>query len=118
MFDRSKPRIIQATIAAELAAQYRRNHERLASIVRPLDPERLLRRPKPDGWSVGEVLEHLILMDGLFLRAIEQRIRAARIDAAAGGREWTPSWIGGGFAESLQNPKPLKAAKRARPGTP
>ena len=109
---------IQGTIAAELVVEYRRNHEHVASLVRPLDPHRLLRRPAPDGWSVGEVLEHLILMDGLFLRAIEPRIRAAPMDAAAAGREWAPSWIGRRIAESLQNPKPLKAAKRARPGTP
>jgi hypothetical protein len=40
------------------------------------------------------------------------------MDAAAAGREWAPSLIGGGIANSLQNPKPLTAAKRARPGTP
>ncbi len=98
--------------------QYRANHDRIAALVRPLDPERLVRRPIPDRWSVAEVLEHLTLMDSLFLNGTEPHLRQAKPDATAGTREWKPTFIGNGIAESLQKPKPLKSPKRAVPQTP
>jgi hypothetical protein len=108
----------QGELKQKLERDYRATQGRIASLARPLDPERLLRRPGPDRWSVGEVLEHLTLMDGLFLRAVEPLVRTARRDAGAAARPWAPSRIGKGIAESQRNPKPLKAAKAARPATP
>jgi hypothetical protein len=108
----------QAELKQKLEDDYRVSQGRIASLVRPLDPERLVRRPGPDRWSVGEVLEHLTLMDALFLRAVEPLVRTARRDAAAAARSWRASRIGKGIAESQQGSKPLKAAKAAQPSTP
>lgn len=108
----------QKEVQAQLAADFRANHDRLAEVVRPLDPDRLLRPPGAGRWSVGQVLEHLALMDGRFLAATEPLVRDARRDAAAPLREWKPTFIGGQIASALRKPKPLKSAKIGRPGTP
>jgi hypothetical protein len=108
----------QAQTAEHLAAAYRTNHDRVASLVRPLDPERLLRRPAQDRWSVGEVLEHLTLMDELFLTAIVPLVHGASVDAGAPAREWKPTFIGGQIAKSLEGAKPLRSAKVGLPRRP
>ena len=108
----------QKTLHDRLGAEMRANHERIASRTRALDPERLLRRPSAGAWSVGEVLEHLVLMDALFLKPVEPLVRESRRDAAAPLREYSESFIGGKIASSLEDPKPLKAPKAAVPLTP
>ena len=110
--------MIQQQFHDRLAADIRANHERLKALVRPLDPERLTRRPGPQRWSVGEVLEHLTLMDALFLTASEPLVRDARRDAAAPAREWKASFLGGMIASSLEGPRRLRSAKVGRPGMP
>ena len=108
----------QIEFGKQLAVDYRANHDRIAALVRPLDPERLHRHPIPGRWSVGEVLEHLALMDAVFLRALEPHLRTARADAAAGAREWKATVVGKLIAGPLQRPKPLKSPKVAVPRTP
>ena len=110
--------MIQKQFQEQLAADFSSNHDRLAAVARPLDPERLLRPPAPGRWSVGQVLEHLALMDGLFLSATEPLVHGARPDAAAPLREWKPSFIGGQIAGALVKPKPLRSARVGAPGTP
>ena len=57
--------------------------DRIASLARPLDPERLVRRPPNGGWSVGHVLEHLCVTSELYEPPIRALLRSARPDAAA-----------------------------------
>lgn len=59
-----------------------------------------------------------MLMDQLFLRAIEPLVATARIDAGATGREWKASFVGQKIADALRAPKPLRSSKRAVPRTP
>jgi DinB superfamily len=108
----------QSALVREFAAEYREHHDRVAELVRPLDPERLLRRPAPGKWSVGEVLEHLTLMDTLFLEAVQPLLRTARADAGAAAREWKPTFVGKLIAGSLQRPRPLKSARAGLPVKP
>ena len=110
--------ITQRDLHARLGTEMRENHARVAGVARSLDPERLVRKPGPGAWSVGETLEHLLLMDELFLPVVEERVRGARPDAAAPAREWRPSFIGKLIVSSLEKPKPLVSPKVGRPGTP
>jgi hypothetical protein len=109
-----------APLQRDLHDQLRRealaNHERLASAVRSLDPEQLVRRPAPTAWSVGEVLEHLCVAEDLFARPTATLIHRARPDAGAPLREWKPSFLGKQVAASLAKPKPMKAPRVFRPG--
>jgi len=110
--------VLQKELYDQLHAEMRSNHESIASAVRPLDAEQLMRRPAADAWSVGEVLEHLVLMDALFLSAAEPLVLAARPDAGAPGRPYRESFLGERIAGALILPKALKAPKAATPGTP
>lgn len=64
------------------------------------------------------MLEHLTLIDGLFLSATEPLVRDSRRDAAAPSRTWKASFIGSMIAGALERPKPLKSAKVGLPRTP
>jgi hypothetical protein len=110
--------VLQSELYEQLREEMRSNHESVASEVRDLDAEQLLRKPAPDAWSVGEVLEHLTLMDALFLAAVEPLVRAARPNAAAPDKPYRESFIGKNIAGSLLAPKALKSPKAAVPGTP
>ena len=108
----------QQDVHRQLREEMHRAHGRITEIARALDPEQLVRRPAPGKWSVAHVLEHLLLLDALFLRPVEPLVRGARRDASAPPRPWRPTFIGNKIAESLTKPSPLNAPKAARPATP
>jgi hypothetical protein len=110
--------MLQKELYDQLMGQMRANHKRVASVVRPLDLEKLVRRPAPGSWSVGEVLEHLVLMDALFLSATEPLVRATRPDAGAPSRPFRESFIGKRIVGALVKPKALKSPKAGVPVTP
>lgn len=110
--------MLQKEFQQELTREMRANHDRMSEVARALDPEQLVRRPAERSWSVGEVLEHLVLMDTLFLSAIEPLVRSSRPDAGAPAREYRQTFIGRQIVGALEKPKPLKTAGVADPGTP
>ena len=93
------------------------SHRRLAELTRPLDPERLVRRPPAGGWSVGEVLEHLCVSEEAYEPLVSALLRQARPDAGAPAREWSPSLFGKLLVRSLEGTGKLPSPKVVRPGT-
>src|SRR5947199_1386960 len=83
--------------------------DRIASLARPLDPERLVRRPLTGGWSVGHVLEHLCVTAELYEPRIRALLIAARPDAAAALRPWKPTIVGRLFVRAFERPARLPA---------
>ena len=109
-------RLPQRELHQQLRAEAIATRERIAGMVRPLDPSKLHEHPEPKGWSVGQVLEHLCIADELYEAPFAALMRSSRPDAGAPTREWKPSFIGGQIASSLLKPKPLKGPKVFRPG--
>ena len=109
-------RLLQRDLHRQLRAEAVASRERLAAVVRPLDPSQLNQHPEPKGWSVGQVLEHLCVADELYAGPLATLLRSARPDAGAPAREWKPSFIGGRIASALIDPKPLKGPRVFRPG--
>lgn len=109
-------RIVQQKLHQQLRAESIATREKIAAMVRPLDPSQLNEHPEPNGWSVGQVLEHLCIADELYEDRLAALLRGARQDAGAPAREWKSSFIGGMIAGSLLNPKPRKGPKVFRPG--
>lgn len=105
-------RELHETLKSEALA----NHKRVAELARPLDPERLVRRPTPPGWSVGEVLEHLCIADELYRKPLTTLVSTARADAGAPARAWRPSFFGKLVAGALARPRRMKAPGRFKPG--
>ena len=90
--------------------------DRTAALARPLDPERLVRRPPNGGWSVGHVLEHLCVTSELYEPPMRALLRSARPDAAAPLRPWKPTLIGRFTVTLFERPTRLRAPKRMVPG--
>lgn len=90
--------------------------ERLIRTVRPLSGAQLNERPEPNGWSVGEVLEHLCVSDELYIPKMTALIAGARRDAGAANREWKPSFLGRMIAGALEKPRKVRAMKVFQPG--
>jgi hypothetical protein len=109
-------RLPQRELHQQLRAEAIETRERIAAIVRPLDAAQLNEHPEPNGWSVGQVLEHLCNADERYETPLADLLESARKDAGAAAREWQPSFIGGMIAGSLLKPKKLKSPRVFRPG--
>jgi len=92
------------------------SHRRIAELARPLDPERLVRRPAGGGWSVGEVLEHLCVTEEAYEPLVSALLRGSRPDAGAPAREWSPTLFGKLLVRSLEGTGKLPSPKLVRPG--
>jgi hypothetical protein len=109
-------RLPQRELHQRLRTEAVATRERIAAMVRPLDAAQLNEHPEPKGWSVGQVLEHLLIADELYEAPFEALLRRSKEDAGAPLRDWKPSLIGGGIAKSLLGSKPLNGPKVFRPG--
>ena len=104
------------TCTSSCATRPIETRERIAALVRPLDAAKLNEHPEPNGWSVGQVLEHLCVADERYEAPLAALTARASKDAGAPEREWKPSFVGGLIAGGLLKPKPLKSPKVFRPG--
>jgi hypothetical protein len=109
-------RLPQRDLHQQLRTEAIATRERIAALVRPLDPAKVNEHPEPTGWSVGQVLEHLCLADELYDAPFNALLRRSRQDAGAPAREWKPSFIGGLIAGALLRPRKMKGPKVFRPG--
>src|SRR5690242_2297841 len=109
-------RIPQRQLHQQLRDEAISTRERIAVLLRPLPPDRINEHPEPNGWSIGQVCEHLIVADERYEQPFAELLRRSRPDAGAGAREWKPSFIGGMIAGSLLKPRKLKHPKAFEPG--
>lgn len=109
-------RMVQRELHQQLRAESVATREKIASLLRPLNPSQLNEHPEPSGWSVGQVLEHLCIADEVNDERFAALLRNSRQDAGAPAREWKSSLLGGLIAGSLLKPKALPAPKAFRPG--
>ena len=107
--------MIQRDLHAQLRAESVELRERLARVLRPLNAAQLNEHPEPKGWSVAEVIEHLLVSDERSSAPAIDVMRRARPDAAAPLREWKSTFLGGMIAGSLESPRKLKAPKVFQP---
>lgn len=106
----------QRDLHAQLRAEAVQARDSIAGLVRPLNAAQLNEHPEPKGWSVAEVIEHLLVADERSSAPAMEVIRSARPDAGAPAREWKSSFLGGMIAGSLEKPRKLKAPKVFLPG--
>lgn len=101
----------------EMAAEARRQRGQVVEITRPLDAEALGWKPAARSWSVGECLDHLTMMNRIYLDAIDAAVRAAgaadasgadRTQGFGGGVRARHGWTGDAFVRTLEPPPRLK----------
>jgi hypothetical protein len=107
--------MLQRDLHQQLRTESAATRERLASLLRSLDPAKLNEHPEPKGWSIGEVLEHLCIADELYERSFPTLMQRARPDAGAALREWKPSFVGKLIANALLGEAARKAPRVFRP---
>ena len=107
--------MLQRDFHQQLRAESAETRERIAAMLRSLDAAKLNEHPEPKGWSIGEVLEHLCVVDELYEKSFPALLQRSRPDAGAALREWKPSFVGRLIANSLLGERSLKAPKVFRP---
>jgi hypothetical protein len=108
--------MLQRDLYQKLRTESVAAHQRLVDILRPFESAKLHEHPEPKGWSVAQVAEHLCVSHEKTAAAAASVSRTARPDAGAPAREWKPTLLGNMIANSLQNPRKLKAPKAFQPG--
>ena len=89
---------------------------RIRGAVSAVPPEAMVRPPATGGWSIAEVLEHLIVSADSYLETLRPVVRGkdgARVD---GTGTWKPTIMGGLLAASLRNKRKLPAPAIYKPG--
>lgn len=97
--------------ADAMIAEARRQRVVVETMTAPLDAASFAARPPRGGWSVGECLEHLALINRTYLDAVDgavQRGRAASLTVAADRRPRRHGWLGDAFVRSMEPPARVK----------
>lgn len=90
-----------------MIAEARRQRGQAESLATPLDARDFDWRPGEGRWSVGECLEHLALMNDIYLDALEPALAQARESGQLSGGAQKPgrhSRLGDAFVRSLEPP--------------
>lgn len=91
----------------------------IAARTRPLKglTEHQLRWRPPSGWSVGQVLEHLVLSHEPYMPRMRTALgRGLNIAKAGSIRMWKPTMLGGLIVKSLTRPAKVKTRRKFDPG--
>jgi len=78
---------------------------------RPLTDDQLNRRPGPGKWSVGQCLEHLNIVGGLYLPTITRKLKQAQARNTRPAAIVKHGLIGRKMAEAMRTPPSEKAMK-------
>jgi hypothetical protein len=109
---------------AELMAHIRAHIDEVRTRYAPLAQDQLRWRPSPENWSVGQCLQHLVVMDSLYLATLEAAIADARRRGLTddgpykGGLfgRWFTSQVGPQLTRKMK--APAKIAPGEAPGVP
>jgi DinB superfamily len=94
-----------------LAAEVERAREIANRRFRPLTDDQLNRGPGPGKWSVGQCLEHLNIVGGLYLPVISRKIKAAKERGSAPAETVAHGFFGRKMTEAMRVPATEKAMK-------
>lgn len=108
--------ILQAAHRDGLRAANRAVIDRIRDAVSGLSPDALARRPATGGWSIAEVLEHLIVSADSYVEAVSPLVDGRSSPASDESTMWKPSLMGGLLVRSFRSPRKLPAPKRYKPG--
>jgi hypothetical protein len=99
-------------LASELSA----NDQTAGYLAANLTDEQLNWQPAPGSWSVGQCLEHLCLMNEVYLPAISAAVKEkpdSPVEQIAPG--WFARWFIRNFAEPSPSSKRVRAPSKIRP---
>ncbi|TGE10195.1 DinB family protein [Hymenobacter fodinae] len=94
-----------------LAADLRQVRETVDRRFRPLTDDQLNRGPGPGKWSVGQCLEHLNIVGGLYLPVISKKIKAAQERGSKPAETVAHGFFGKKMTDAMRVPATEKAMK-------
>lgn len=106
----------QAEYRDRLLAANRAVIDRIRKTVSGVPHDALTRRPDDGGWSMGEVLEHLIISADSYLERLRGIVRENKDRAASPNASWKPTLGGGLLVWSMRSPRKTPAPKMYKPG--
>jgi uncharacterized damage-inducible protein DinB len=106
----------QSEYAETLLRSNREVLQRIERAVADMDGDVLSRRPPDGGWSIAEVLEHLIVSADSYVESIRRVMGENPEKRAAASTTWKPSIMGGMLVSSFRNPRKLPAPRMYQPG--
>ena len=89
---------------------------RIRDSVSSVSAEAIARPPATGGWSVAEVLEHLIVSADSYLDILRPAVAGSDRARSSENGMWKPSLMGGLLAASLRSERKLPAPRIYRPG--
>ena len=106
----------QAELRADLSARIGAILSRGRPLV-AITPGQLSWSPPGGGWSVGQVLEHLVANSQSYFAPIGQHLsKGTRLPTSGDDATWTPTIIGNLLVRSLRSSRKLPAPKIWQPG--
>lgn len=107
---------IKNTHLAELIDRVETQKRRARDIAGTLNSQQIEWNPPEGGWSIGQILEHLIESAEAYRDAVPNKIQHARVNGLlAVDPGWKRSFFGSLLIKSLQSPRKVKTAKRFDP---
>ena len=88
------------------------------AVVKDLAPAQLAWAPPSGGWSVAQVLEHLVTVADSYYGVLRSLVyqRSAPL-ATLGRNKWDPTWMGSLLVSSLRSKRRMRAPRIWRVGT-
>jgi hypothetical protein len=106
----------QRALQALLGAGFDALDARLTALVASAHGARFTMLRADGGWSVAQVLEHMVRANSAYLRAMRDLVVTAPRAVITDDTAWQPTFLGKQLARSLQRTMRLPAPGRSRPG--
>ena len=107
--------VAQGVHRDSLLAANRAVIDRIRKTVSGVGHDALTRRPNDGGWSIAEVLEHLIVSADSYLERVRSLVRENGGKAAGPDAGWKPTLGGGLLVWSMRSPRKSPAPKMYKP---
>lgn len=114
----SQPATRTTDFLDQLTADLRALQTTVAQEFRPLTDDQLNRRPGPGRWSVGQCLEHLNIIGGLYLPVIARKLQQAQARSSRPADTVKHGLMGRRLTEAMRVPaseKPTKSPQQYAP---
>jgi uncharacterized damage-inducible protein DinB len=110
------PPVFQSDHRARLLDANRAVIARIRDAVSAVPPADTHRKPPTGGWSIAEVLEHLVVSADSYLDTLRSVLARTDLRAADASTTWKPSVMGGLLTASLRSERKLPAPRLYKPG--
>lgn len=89
----------------------------VTAVAKDLGPARLSWNPPEGGWSIGQVLEHLVVVADSYFGILRTLVfRPHTPEAPLGRNPWDPTWMGALLVSSLRSKRRMHAPRIWRVG--